>query len=105
MILTPALRNSRLSLFLIIGILTAHFLLAAGFMLYFFHVPSGVLGGGAGQSPPLASALADTANADAIHLPGAQAAALNAPQQAHRAPPNLPSVAKDNSIQTLKPTS
>lgn len=39
-VLTPALRNSKLSLFLIIGILGAHFLLAAGFMLYFFHVPS-----------------------------------------------------------------
>ncbi|XP_054730707.1 protein YIPF1 [Anastrepha obliqua] len=38
-VLTPALRNSKLSLFLIIGILGAHFLLAAGFMLYFFHVP------------------------------------------------------------------
>uniref|UniRef100_A0A1A9WWX0 Protein YIPF n=1 Tax=Glossina brevipalpis TaxID=37001 RepID=A0A1A9WWX0_9MUSC len=39
-VLTPALRNSKLSLFLIFGILSAHFLLAAGFMLYFFHVPS-----------------------------------------------------------------
>ncbi|XP_013108110.1 protein YIPF1 [Stomoxys calcitrans] len=39
-VLTPALRNSKYSLFLIIGILAAHFLLAAGFMLYFFHVPS-----------------------------------------------------------------
>uniref|UniRef100_A0A034W9N0 Protein YIPF n=1 Tax=Bactrocera dorsalis TaxID=27457 RepID=A0A034W9N0_BACDO len=42
-VLTPALRNSKLSLFLIIGILAAHFLLAAGFMLYFFHVPSNVV--------------------------------------------------------------
>lgn len=40
-VLTPALRNSKYSLFLIIGILGAHFLLAAGFMIYFFHVPSG----------------------------------------------------------------
>lgn len=39
-VLTPALRNSKYSLFLIIGILGAHFLLAAGFMLYFFHVPA-----------------------------------------------------------------
>lgn len=39
-VLTPALRNSKISLFLIIAILGAHFLLAAGFMLYFFHVPS-----------------------------------------------------------------
>jgi len=40
LILTPALRNSKFSLFLIIGIILAHFLLAAGFMLYFFHAPS-----------------------------------------------------------------
>ncbi|XP_037815304.1 protein YIPF1 [Lucilia sericata] len=40
-VLTPALRNSKISLFLIIAILGAHFLLAAGFMLCFFHVPSG----------------------------------------------------------------
>ncbi|XP_055843464.1 protein YIPF1 isoform X2 [Episyrphus balteatus] len=39
-VLTPALRNSKISLFLMIGILGAHFLLAAGFMLYFFHVPN-----------------------------------------------------------------
>ncbi|KAL9884434.1 protein YIPF1 [Glossina fuscipes] len=39
-VLTPALRNSKLSLFLVFGILSAHFLLAAGFMLYFFHVPN-----------------------------------------------------------------
>ncbi|CAD7086916.1 unnamed protein product [Hermetia illucens] len=40
-VLTPALRNSNISLFLIAGILIAHFTLAAGFMLYFFHVPNG----------------------------------------------------------------
>ncbi|XP_055914160.1 protein YIPF1 [Eupeodes corollae] len=39
-VLTPALRNSKISFFLMIGILGAHFLLAAGFMLYFFHVPN-----------------------------------------------------------------
>ncbi|XP_030567499.1 protein YIPF1 [Drosophila novamexicana] len=38
-VLTPALRNSKYSLFLIIGILSAHFILAAGFLLYFFHSP------------------------------------------------------------------
>ncbi|XP_017138627.1 protein YIPF1 [Drosophila miranda] len=38
-VLTPALRNSQFSLFLIIGILSAHIVLAAGFMLYFFHNP------------------------------------------------------------------
>ncbi|BFG02196.1 protein YIPF1 [Drosophila madeirensis] len=38
-VLTPALRNSQFSLFLIIGILSAHVVLAAGFMLYFFHNP------------------------------------------------------------------
>ncbi|GAB0090501.1 Protein YIPF [Sergentomyia squamirostris] len=39
-VMMPALRNSRLSLILILGIIGAHFLLAAGFMLYFFHVPA-----------------------------------------------------------------
>ncbi|KAH8245230.1 hypothetical protein KR032_006862 [Drosophila birchii] len=38
-VLTPALRNSQFSLFLIIGILGAHVVLAAGFLLYFFHSP------------------------------------------------------------------
>lgn len=36
----PALRLSRHKLFLSIGILICHLLLAAGFMLYFFHVPN-----------------------------------------------------------------
>lgn len=36
-ILSPALQNSNKSIFLIVGILIAHFLLAAGFMLHFFH--------------------------------------------------------------------
>lgn len=39
LVLTPALRVSRVSLILAIGIVGAHFLLATGFMLYFFHVP------------------------------------------------------------------
>lgn len=39
-VLSPSLRNSKISHLLMIGILLAHFLLAAGFMLYFFHVPS-----------------------------------------------------------------
>ncbi|KAH8290043.1 hypothetical protein KR044_003800 [Drosophila immigrans] len=38
-VLTPALRNSQYSLFLIVGILSAHVVLAAGFLLYFFHSP------------------------------------------------------------------
>lgn len=38
--LMPALRLSRHKLFLSIGILLCHLLLAAGFMLYFFHVPT-----------------------------------------------------------------
>lgn len=38
-VLRPAIRNSRLSLILIIGVVAAHFLLASSFMLYFFHVP------------------------------------------------------------------
>lgn len=39
-VLLPALRNSRVSLIIVVGIIAAHFILAAGFMLYFFHVPS-----------------------------------------------------------------
>lgn len=39
-VLSPALQNSTRSPLLIGGILGAHFLLAAGFMLYFFHVPT-----------------------------------------------------------------
>lgn len=38
--LMPSLKLSKFSFFLIVGIAGAHFLLAAGFMLYFFHVPS-----------------------------------------------------------------
>lgn len=36
----PALRLSKHKMFLCCGILFCHFLLAVGFMLYFFHVPS-----------------------------------------------------------------
>lgn len=39
-ILMPSLKLSKYSFFLIAGIASAHFLLAAGFMLYFFHVPA-----------------------------------------------------------------
>jgi len=39
LVLTPALRVSRVSLILAAVIVGAHFLLASGFMLYFFHVP------------------------------------------------------------------
>ncbi|XP_023303416.2 protein YIPF1 [Lucilia cuprina] len=53
-VLTPALRNSKMSLFLIMAILGAHFLLAAGFMLCFFHVPSG--GSGGSETPIITSA-------------------------------------------------
>lgn len=42
-VLRPAIRNSRLSLILIVGIVAAHFLLACSFMLYFFHVPGGAV--------------------------------------------------------------
>lgn len=41
-ILSPALQNSNKSIFLIGGTLAAHFLLAAGFMLSFFHMPASV---------------------------------------------------------------
>lgn len=37
--LMPSLKLSKYSIFLVIGIASAHFLLAAGFMLFFFHVP------------------------------------------------------------------
>ncbi|XP_037031080.1 protein YIPF1 [Bradysia coprophila] len=39
LVLTPALRVTRVSLILAAVIVGAHFLLATGFMLYFFHVP------------------------------------------------------------------
>jgi protein YIPF1/2 len=38
--LLPSLKLSKFNVFLVIGISTMHFLLAAGFMLKFFHVPS-----------------------------------------------------------------
>lgn len=40
--LMPVLKLSRHKLLIIIGIATCHLLLAAGFMLYFFHVPNQV---------------------------------------------------------------
>lgn len=33
-------KQSRFSFFLVLAVCSAHFLLAAGFMLFFFHVPS-----------------------------------------------------------------
>ncbi|KAH8293359.1 hypothetical protein KR018_011574 [Drosophila ironensis] len=56
-VLTPALRNSQYSLFLIIGILSAHVILAAGFLLYFFHSPPEVVAAGdlVWQAPPPAA--------------------------------------------------
>ncbi|KAH8289086.1 hypothetical protein KR054_000026 [Drosophila jambulina] len=50
-VLTPALRNSQFSLFLIIGILSAHIVLAAGFLLYFFHSPPDAPVAGAAPTP------------------------------------------------------
>ncbi|EDW62617.1 protein YIPF1 isoform X2 [Drosophila virilis] len=53
-VLTPALRNSKYSLFLIIGILGAHIILAAGFLLYFFHSPpEAALAAKPTSAPPL----------------------------------------------------
>lgn len=46
-VMMPALRNSKFSMILILGIIGVHFLLATGFMLYFFHVPNR-------DDPPLA---------------------------------------------------
>ncbi|XP_034101236.1 protein YIPF1 [Drosophila albomicans] len=54
-VLTPALRNSQYSLFLIVGILSAHVILAAGFLLYFFHSPPDALA--AGPKPTLPQVL------------------------------------------------
>ncbi|EDV34579.1 uncharacterized protein Dana_GF21391 [Drosophila ananassae] len=56
-VLTPALRNSQFSLFLIIGILSAHIVLAAGFLLYFFHSPPEVVSSGYPPAAPPAAAL------------------------------------------------
>lgn len=56
-VLTPALRNSQYSLFLIIGILSAHVVLAAGFLLYFFHSPPDVVMSAKLQAAPTLSAL------------------------------------------------
>lgn len=39
--LLPSLKLSKFSLFLVIGIAVSHLLLAVGFMMCFFHVPSG----------------------------------------------------------------
>ncbi|XP_034490145.1 protein YIPF1 [Drosophila innubila] len=56
-VLTPALRNSQYSLFLIIGILSAHVVLAAGFLLYFFHSPPDPLTGLKMTPPPPVNAI------------------------------------------------
>ena len=37
--LMPSLKLSKFTIFLIVGIAAAHLILAAGFMLYFFHFP------------------------------------------------------------------
>lgn len=42
LVLTPALRVSRGPLAFAVVIVAAHFLLATGFMLYFFHVPEAI---------------------------------------------------------------
>lgn len=43
--LLPSIRLSKLKLFVIIGIVVCHVLLAAGFMFYFFHGPDNSVGG------------------------------------------------------------
>lgn len=58
-VLSPALQNSTKSVILIGCILLAHFLLAAGFMLHFFHMPATPVGdvaaaaAAAVKAPPL----------------------------------------------------
>jgi protein YIPF1/2 len=39
-VMIPALRYSKYSFIIMVSIAVAHFILAAGFMLYFFHVPA-----------------------------------------------------------------
>lgn len=41
--LLPSLRLSKYKLFMIVGVMVCHFLLAVGFMEYFFHVPEDFL--------------------------------------------------------------
>lgn len=58
-VLSPALQNSTKSVILIGSILLAHFLLAAGFMLHFFHMPSvsGHISAALVQAPAVAANL------------------------------------------------
>lgn len=49
--LMPSLKPSKFKLFLILGIIGCHTLLAAGFMLYFFHVPPVAEGVGPKSEP------------------------------------------------------
>lgn len=58
-VLSPALQNSTKSVILIGSILVAHFLLAAGFMLHFFHMPA--VAAAIVQAPPAAAAVAGAA--------------------------------------------
>lgn len=51
--LLPSLRLSKYKLVLIIGIIGCHTLLAAGFMLYFFHVPPSTIIGNVTAAPAI----------------------------------------------------
>lgn len=57
-VLSPALQNSTKSVILIGSILVAHFLLAAGFMLHFFHMPA--VAAAIIQAPQVAAAVNGT---------------------------------------------
>lgn len=63
-VLRPAIRNSRFSLILLVGVVAAHFLLACSFMMYFFHVPGGQV-----ASQTVVEKLVETAKANDTALP------------------------------------
>lgn len=78
LVLTPALRVARGSMMFAVGIVAAHFLLAAGFMLYFFHGPTAT----EVITPIVSAAVAAVAPAAAVVAPAAVTVAA-APAAAH----------------------
>uniref|UniRef100_A0A2M4BUQ2 Protein YIPF n=1 Tax=Anopheles marajoara TaxID=58244 RepID=A0A2M4BUQ2_9DIPT len=59
-VLIPAIKRSRYSLFIVLAIEVAHFALAAGFMLYFFHAPDTEPPVEAPMHKPIASVVVNT---------------------------------------------